>query len=164
MNLAAIVGEIERYLPGSGVNRDTLLGRQRFAKISFRGVASLRQVAELEMNVVEQISDEARRDNRLRIRRARAFFRGRLIRRNFDVLHPVAGFFERKPRNHLRFPLVEKLKIFFAKRPDRAPLLIADHHRHHHQVHFGRKRGLRVVRGDLRLRGLLSLRESAKQE
>src|SRR5579862_3877752 len=144
MEFSPIICEVQDGLPGSGEDGSTIAGAQR-GKLPLCRVADVNHVAELEMHVVEQVSDEPfRRCSRIRRGFGRSSFARGLLRGLTCPGAQIAGMFYLKPRDGLQLATIEDLKILFTQIADGMTLRIANHSAYHHQLHIDLK-GCRLV-------------------
>ena len=145
MDLRAIVGEVESGAAGGGEDGGAVGGRERIVQMAFGGVAGLHQIAEVQVDIVEDECHET------------VGHYGRLIRagRRSGVqalavgMGAITGLLDGKVSDVLGLALVEDLEIFLTQVAERLPVGIAHDHGDQHQIDFGSESGRRVVRAHL---------------
>ena len=148
MDLRAIVGKVERSAARGGVDGSPVCRCQGIAQMAFGGLAGLRQITEIQMDVVKEEGYEAVR------RRGRLIGGGRRFQgisggSSFLRDNPIAGLLYGEVSNFLGLALVEDLEIFLTQVAARHPVWIAHDYGDQHQINFGPERGGRVVRAHL---------------
>src|SRR5581483_4642851 len=144
-------GEIQHRLAGRGVNREPRIRRQS-RNASFCGLARAGHILKFQVYVVKEINDVALRGGwNIRLGSARRGDRGG--RRSNALFFPSelgSRLLYAELGNLLRLAVINNLKIFFMKIPDRMPLMIADHYLSHHEFYVDVERGGTFLRDDFR--------------
>ena len=151
IQLFPIVGEVERGVAGRRIDGGARAGRERILQHAFRRFARLRQIAEVQMDIVKQPHDEMPGDG---LRGWPGGF-GLGISISVGLNGGVRqsgrrlGLFNGKPRYFLQLAPVEELEIFLLQRADGMPLAIANHHGRQDQIYAGAEGEGRVALGHL---------------
>ena len=148
MQLGAIVGKVKIALPGSGKD-GSAIGKAQSGKMALGSFAHAGKIAELQMHVVEQISNEAFGNGECTCA-GRGFTRRRLFVRCLACLDSkIAGLLDFKLRNHLRLAFVEDLKIFFMEGSNGVSLGVANHSPNYYQLDVNFECGRLILSRDL---------------